>query len=97
MKRLRDAKQAADDEIAGIRKREEDKFNADNAGIQGSITDDFAEMQKANDAALENVKKSYASHGAKTSQYLLQQVFTVKPVLSNVQIAMLRSQSGIEA
>lgn len=97
VKRLKDAKCAADEEIAALRKKEEDKFNAEHAGLQGSISGDYAQMQKANDEALETVKKSYAANGSRTCQYLVQQVFTVKPALSNVQIAMLRAQSGIEA
>lgn len=93
VKRLRDAKSAADEEISLIRQKEEEKFNADHQGMQGSITDDYTQMQKINEAALEVVKRSYVSNGKLTSQYMLERVLSVTPVLSQSQIPMLRAKS----
>ena len=71
----------------------EDKFQADFAGVQASIGDENDRREKENEHGLEEVKKSYSTHGSKTAKYMTEQVLKVNPSLSNVQVAMLKARA----
>jgi V-type H+-transporting ATPase subunit G len=89
VRKLREAKQAADDEIALFRKREEEKFQADQANVAGGASGDASSLESQTQADLKQVQADFASNKEKIREYLLEKILTVKPELSQIQVALL--------
>ncbi len=89
-KRLREARSAAEEEIAAFRSREEERFLAEQLARSRSAEDE-TQRDAHNEQAIDAVRAAAKANGAKTAEYLVNKVLCVEPRLSNIQIAMLEA------
>jgi len=92
VRKLREAKQAADDEIAVFRKKEEERFQADQASAAGGVSGDADSLESQTLANLAKVNADFKSNKEKLVDYMQQKILAVKPenTLSQIQIALLQ-------
>ena len=92
VRKLREAKQAADDEIAVFRKKEEERFQADQASAAGGVSGDADSLESQTLANLAKVNGDFKSNKEKLVEYMQQKILAVKPenTLSQIQIALLQ-------
>ena len=91
VRKLREAKQAADDEIAIFRRKEEEKFQSEQATVAGGASGDADSLEAQTVADLKQVEKDFNDNKTKIVEYMTQKILTVKPELSQIQIALLQS------
>jgi V-type H+-transporting ATPase subunit G len=92
VRKLREAKQAADDEIEIFRRKEEEKFQSEIS--RGQADDSANSMQSQIDAELRAVAGDYEKNREKIAEYLTSKVLSVKPELTQIQVALLQA-SGV--
>lgn len=88
VRKLREAKQAADDELEIFRRKEEEKFQAEIAKASENDDSRNIEQQVAND--LKQVEADYAKNKDKLVEYMTNKILSVKPELSQIQVAILQ-------
>lgn len=91
VRKLREAKQAADDEIAVFRRKEEERFQNEQSAQSGGASGDANNLEAQTAADLRQVQQDFASNKDKISEYLVQKILTVKPELSQIQVALLQA------
>lgn len=91
VRKLREAKQAAEDEIAVFRKREEERFQSDQAAVAGGVSGDANSLEAQTLANLARVREDFKDNKDKIVEYMHQKILAVKPenTLSQIQIALL--------
>jgi V-type H+-transporting ATPase subunit G len=92
VRKLREAKQAADDEIEIFRRKEEERFQGEIT--KGQADEDSNQMHAQIDAELKAVSGDYEKNKAKIVEYMTNKVLGVKPELTPIQIALLQAASG---
>lgn len=90
VRKLREAKQAADDEMAVFRKKEEERFQADQAAVSGGVSGDASSLENQTQADLKRVQQDFNENKEKIREYLVEKILTVKPELSQIQVALLQ-------
>ena len=90
VRKLREAKQAADDEMAVFRKKEEERFQADQAAVSGGVSGDASSLETQTQADLKRVQQDFNDNKEKIREYLVEKILTVKPELSQIQVALLQ-------
>ena len=88
VRKLREAKQAADEEIAAFRSSEEVKFQAELAAASDAATGEALETQTLKD--IKQVQTDFSTNKTKIVEYMSTKILTVKPELSQIQIALLQ-------
>lgn len=91
VRKLREAKQAADDEMAVFRKKEEEKFQAEQAAVTGGASGDASSLESQTQSDLKKVQQDFAENKDKITEYLVQKILSVKPELSQIQVALLQA------
>ena len=91
VRKLREAKQAAEDEIAVFRKREEERFQSDQASVAGGVSGDADSLEAQTVANLARVREDFKDNKDKIVEYMQQKILAVKPenTLSQIQVALL--------
>ncbi|KAF4678278.1 hypothetical protein FOL47_000005 [Perkinsus chesapeaki] len=88
-KKLREAKSAAQEEVASFRQKEEDKFNRDYAALQSTSGGEDEELAKQTQADIQAIRASYDKNCKATVKYMVERVLDVKPELSRIQVDVL--------
>ena len=86
--KLREAKQAADEEIARFRNSEEAKFAAEQAASAKEATSGSLEAKTLADIA--QVQSDFANNKKTIVDYMSKKIMTVEPQLSQIQIALMQ-------
>ena len=89
VRKLREAKQAADDELAIFRKKEEERFQAEISTASADTDSDSLEKQTLADIA--QVEADFKNNREKIIEYMTSKILTVKPELGQIQIALLQT------
>ena len=89
VRKLREAKQAADDELDIFKKREEEKFQSELT--KASESDDSRNIEQQVVADLKQVEADYSKNRDKLVEYMTSKILSVKPELSQIQVAILQS------
>ena len=89
-KRLREARSAADEEIAAFRTREEERFAAEQMARSQNVEDE-KQRETENEKAIAAVRSKAQSNSGKTAEYLVSKVLAVEPHLSNIQMALIKA------
>jgi V-type H+-transporting ATPase subunit G len=88
VRKLREAKQAADDELDIFKKREEEKFQSELT--KASESDDSRNIEQQVVADLKQVEADYSKNRDKLVEYMTSKILSVKPELSQIQVAILQ-------
>ena len=91
VRKLREAKQSADDEMAIFRRKEEEKFQSEQAAVAGGADGDASNLEAQTLADLKRVHMDFASNKDKITEYMMEKILSVKPELSQIQVALLQS------
>jgi V-type H+-transporting ATPase subunit G len=91
VRKLREAKQAADDEISLFRKKEEEKFQADQAAVAGGASGDASNLEAQTLDDLKKVQQDFTGNKDKITEYMVEKILNVKPELSQIQVALLNA------
>ena len=94
VRKLREAKQAADDEIAIFRRKEEERFQADQATVAGGATGDATSLEAQTVSDLARVQQDFKDNKEKIVEYMTTKILSVKPELSQIQVALLESSAA---
>ena len=94
VRKLREAKQAADDEIAIFRRREEERFQSEQASVAGGVSGDANSLESQTIADLQRVQQDFKENRVKIVDYMSEKILSVKPELSQIQIALLTAGSA---
>jgi V-type H+-transporting ATPase subunit G len=89
VRKLREAKQAADDEIALFRRKEEERFQAEQTSQSGGASGDASNLEDQTLAGLKQVEQDFMTNKDKICEYMVQKILSVKPELSQIQMALL--------
>ena len=90
VRKLREAKQAAEDEMAVFRKKEEERFQAEQTAVSGGVSGDASSLENQTLAELKKVQQDFQANKEKITEYLVEKILTVKPELSQIQVALLQ-------
>lgn len=90
VRKLREAHEAANEEMAVFKKREEEKFQAELAKATGGASGDNATLEEETQKALKQVNDDVTANKAKLVEYLSTKVLGVKPELGQIQVALLQ-------
>jgi V-type H+-transporting ATPase subunit G len=88
VRKLREAKQAADDELEIFKRKEEEKFQSEIA--KASENDDSRNIEQQVATDLKQVESDYAKNRDKLVEYMTSKILSVKPELSQIQVAILQ-------
>jgi V-type H+-transporting ATPase subunit G len=91
VRKLREAKQAADDEMAIFRRKEEERFQSEQAAVAGGADGDASNLEAQTIADLKRVQVDFNSNKDKITEYMMEKILSVKPELSQIQIALLQA------
>jgi len=89
VRKLREAKQAADDEIEIFRRKEEERFQGEVA--RNNLGDDSTTIEKQIAQDLKAVGSDFAGNKDKIVEYMTSKILTVKPELTQIQVALLQA------
>ena len=91
VRKLREAKQAADDEIAIFRKKEDEKFQGEQDLVAGGASGDANSLEAQTLADLKQVQTDFSTNKKKIVDYMAAKILAVKPELSQIQVALLQT------
>ena len=89
-KRLREARNAAEEEILAYRAREEERIAAE-AAQRSRSGEDQAAREAENAGVIASVQAAAKANGPRTADYLVSKVLLVEPHLSNIQVALIKA------
>ena len=88
VRKLRDAKAAAEDELAVFRKAEEAKFQSEQSAGSTEASSDSLEAKTL--ANIKQVQSDFKTNKEKIVEYMTTKILTVKPELSQIQVALMQ-------
>ncbi|KAF4679414.1 hypothetical protein FOZ60_015077 [Perkinsus olseni] len=88
-KKLREAKTAAQEEVASFRQKEEEKFNRDYAALQSTSGGEDKELAKQTQDDIDAIHTAYTKNSKATVKYMVDRVLDVTPELSRIQVDVL--------
>ena len=91
VRKLREAKQAADDEIALFRKKEEERFQSEQANVAGGASGDASSLETQTLNDLKTVGQDFNKNKDNITEYMVDKILGVKPELSQIQIALMQA------
>jgi V-type H+-transporting ATPase subunit G len=91
VRKLREAQDAANDEIAVFKKKEEEKFQAELAKASGGASGDNETLEGETVKAIKQVNDDYTSNRTKLVEYMSAKVLSVNPELGQIQIALIQA------
>ena len=94
VRKLREAKQAADDEMAIFRRKEEDKFQTEQSAVTGGADGDATSLEAQTLTDLKRVQSDFNGNKDKITEYMVEKILTVKPELSQIQVALLQAATA---
>lgn len=94
MRKLREAKQAADDEMAIFRRKEEEKFQTEQSAVTGGADGDATSLEAQTLTDLKRVQSDFNGNKDKITEYMVEKILTVKPELSQIQVALLQAATA---
>ena len=89
VRKLREAKQAADDEIEIFRRKEEERFQGEVS--RNNLGDDSTTLENQIAQDLKAVGSDFAGNKDKIVEYMTTKILTVKPELTQIQVALLQA------
>jgi V-type H+-transporting ATPase subunit G len=92
VRKLREAKQAADDELEIFKRKEEERFQAEVA--QSNSKDDSRNIEQQIADELKQVEQDFVKNKDKIVEYMTAKILSVKPELTQIQIALLQAQQA---
>ena len=94
VRKLREAKQAADDEMAIFRRKEEEKFQTEQSAVTGGADGDATSLEAQTLTDLKRVQSDFNGNKDKITEYMVEKILTVKPELSQIQVALLQAATA---
>ena len=94
VRKLREAKQAADDEMAIFRRKEEEKFQTEQSAFTGGADGDATSLEAQTLTDLKRVQSDFNGNKDKITEYMVEKILTVKPELSQIQVALLQAATA---
>ena len=89
VRKLREAKQAADDELAIFRKKEEERFQGE--VNMSAATNDSDALENQTLADIQQVEEDFKKNKDKIVDYMTSKILTVVPELGQIQVALLQT------